>query len=632
MQYMNQNLGKAMKFSHFLLLILIAACSPDSKERETEKNSSTKVLSINSFNCQSDPISNNCRDIATLSVNYNASDNGDLDKITGTITSADLGMSQNMLLVDGNMQVALLRFSGATDVVITLTAEYGDSSEITATENIGEITINSAPTCTSPSLIQNFALNDNDGSIELIDIATCSDPESDQIALSNHLLNTSEFGDYSKTLNITDEFGLTTPYVITGNIERPNLTLSEFTNQIIEDPSSVGASVCFAPINQIFDETVVCDFIDEWHGFQYGSTQDTSLFSNIAPIDSAQGFTNFPVGKSLNEIVADFSAPYLPDNQVVTNPGNSTLAITATVERDPNGNYRNSNISGGFNLQGSATENTHIYCDNQTYLLPVSTISNTRSSHHTIDQTFIESIAIGNITQRISNCVATNNSGLNTLLEGEIEIVVTDLTNQNPVIVSVDGVTQGFEGIRTVVANVTDADDNLSTVKLRYRAAGSNNAWTESSLTQVNSTNNYTATLTFDYTSNLNESGTIEYQVIAQDSYGGQGMSTLTNTLFFANEITAQKIIKDEITLATNKFPTCFDCTFSNPATGSSVGPFDGLFSDQLSANHAYEYNGEQRSVANMAILENSVNGTSYDFHEIPLGSVSQIRADIQNN
>ena len=627
MQQINHSLGKAIKLCNVLLLMLIAACNSD----DTESNVKIQIptLSIDSFNCQSDPVSNNCRDIGLLSVEFNVSGDSGVNQVTGVITSAELGLSQNMLLVDSKMQIALMSFSGANDVIMTLSLINSESSLTTAVESIGVITVNTAPTCITPLLIQNFELNENAGSAELIDITACSDPESDQIVLSNHLLNTTEFGDYSQTLSVVDEFGLTSNYIITGNVARPNLTQSEFTSQIINDPASVGASSCFEPINQIFDETVVCDFGDEWHGLQYGSTLNSSQFSNIAPTDSAQGFTNVPVGPSLEEILENFTAPYLPDNQVVVIPGDSTVAIVATIERQPNGNFTNSNISGGFNLQGSATENTHIYCENQTYILPFGSISNTRSSHHTIDQRFIENIAK---TQKISDCVATNNSGIQTVLEGEIDIVVTDLTNQNPIVVSTAGMTQGFEGNRTVVANVTDADGNLATVKLRYRIADSNNAWTESSLIQLNSSNNYTATLAFDYGSNLDENGTIEYQVIALDSFGGQGTSILTNTVFFANESTAQNTIEDEISLDPNKFPTCFDCTFSDPVTGSLLGPIDGLYRNQLSENYAYEYNGEQRSVTSMENLANSVSGTGYDFHEIPSGTVSQIRADIENN
>lgn len=631
MRYMNHNLNKSMKFVIVLLLILIAACSPDSKETET--NNSTKEISINSFNCQSDPLSNSCRDIGILSIDYSTSHNEDLEQVTGIIKSAELGLTSDMMTVDGKIQVALLNFSGATDVIVTLYAQYNDSSSISVSENIGIITVNSAPTCASPSLIQNFILNDNNGSTELIDIETCSDPESDQITLSNQQINTSVSGEYTNTIDISDEFGLTTHYIITGNIERPNLTLSEFTKQIIENPTSVGASSCFKPINQVFDETVVCDFVDEWHGFQYGSAYDTSQFSNIARTDSAQGFTNLSLNKSLSEIVAGFSFSYLPDNQAVAIPGNSTVAITATIERDPNGNFINSNISGSFNLQGFATENSHIHCENNTYILPVSYSSNTRSSHHTIDEEFIKNIAQ---TQRISNCISTNNSGFQTVLEGQIDIVVSDITNQNPVVNSVVGLTQGFEGIRTITANVTDSDSNLSMVKLRYRAAGSNNAWIEIDLLQQNFTNNFIASLTFDYLSNLNENGTIEFQVIAQDSFGGQGKSTLSSTLFFANENTAQTIIEDEISQDPNKLLTCVDCTFTTPDSGrvmgSVIGPFDALFRDPSLANHVYEYNGEKRSASSMTTLETSVSGTNYAFHEIPIGTVSQIRTNIQNN
>jgi len=611
-----------------LVLSTLFGCNSDSS---TDSNiNKVPIISIQNFTCLSESQTNVCRDVGTLVVEFKVRDSdNNIATVQGEISSKSLGVTQNMDLVDGKLQVNLLNFSGIDDLELKVTVSDELMLSSFDVSSIGTVSANLSPTCNKPTLDQNFDYNANGGSVALIDISSCSDSESDQIILLNNILDTKISGNYTQTITVVDKFGSSTDYLISGNVAPANLTTAEFINQLIASPNAVGADSCFLPINRVFDEVVICDFSGEWHGFQYQSNQNTSSFANIALVDSAQGFHNFLAASTLTEIVSGYNPNSLPDNQVVLNPVNESIAITATIDREPNGNFINSIISGKFSLQGAATENSTVSCENQSYILPVNITSGSRSSFHSIDQLFVENIAQ---TLRISNCIATNASGIQTPLEGDIDIVVNDISNQNPQINSVTGITQGFEGVRTVVADITDPDGNLSMVSLRYRIAASNAEWVEIPLVQQAATNLYSASVTFDYITNLDEVGRIEYQIAALDSFGGQTLSALTNTQFFANEATAQSIINNEINLDANKTASCFDCNYVDPASGATIGPFDALYIDTSQVNHAYEYNGENRTAAEMANLAASVAGTIYNFHEIPIGTISQIRTDIQNN
>jgi len=406
-----------------------------------------------------------------------------------------------------------------------------------------------------------------------------------------------------------------------------NLTAQEFSSQLQADPSSVGADSCFDPINLAFDEVVVCDFNNEWIGFQYGSNVDTSGFDNTALAQTAQGFVNLIPNISLVSIVSGFVKTDLPDNYVplVMLIGPSDVVINASIQQDFNGNFSNFILSpDGFILEGDATENSVISCENGSVTLPVNQSTGVRESTHTINQLFVEQLGQ---TTVIAGCVVTNTNGLSTTAEGSIEVTYINVANQAPQINSLTGIVEGFEGVRTISANVTDFDDNIASVVFRFRNQSSTEVWNETTLINIVGTDDFSANVTFSYNSNVDNAGLSEYQVIAIDSEGAQDQSVLSSVLSYANESTAQSTIESELNADINKSILCVDCTL---LTGT-LGPFDAVY-DIVQSRFIYEYNGEQRSAADMQLLEDSLAGTGISFLEIPLGSVNSIITFIQNN
>jgi hypothetical protein len=424
-----------------------------------------------------------------------------------------------------------------------------------------------------------------------------------------------------------------------------NLNTQEVAEQLKATP--VIFDSCQDPIVQQFDESVVCDLNNERLGIQYNSSVDTSSFTNVAQAGAAQGFIKLPKGTNLADMLSGVSLPLVKDNQVSATPGTPGVEITASADRDLAGNYSNVVIEGGFNLEGNGTENTTISCENGTYMLPQTSSSSTgtRSSTHSLDQAFVENVGQ---TTSISNCKATNANGLITNLEGTIAITINDAINNNPTLsnlsftpYSINGVS-GFEGDATISVDAVDPDanvgDDVTTVELRYRTAGSNDAWTQVPLTKQTGTHTWTASVPFGYINNsdstdgdnLTDDGTIEYQIVANDNYGGVGTSSLETQLFFANEATADEIIQQEVDADPNKISVCYNCT--GTINGNVVGPFDALlFSLGAGANTAYEYNGEGRTSQEMNDLKTSYEVGSNIFYEIPQGSISSIRTNIQN-
>ncbi len=614
--------------STVLSLTFITACGSDDTVQESSNQPPT--IRILNTSCSTSLIDNTCRDIGLLIINLTANDQDNESlTISGNISSASLSESRNISAEADYWQVDLNGFGGVSDLILTVTATDPSGATGRSEINVGVIDENQPPVCSDISPVQDYINDQPASTIELIDPSRCEDPELDQFELLNNTLDITLDGDYSQTVTVIDDYAAQTSYNFSGTISPRDLTVDEVSSELIRSPDAIGATDCFTPINPIYDEIVVCDFAGEWLGIQYDSLIDTSGFDNVAPASSAQGFSNLPSGTSLIEILQGYSRPSLPDNQVVNNPGSNDIAITATIDRDPTGGYSNFNLSASsFNLEGASSENSIISCENGTYSLPVSQVTGTRGSSHTIDQNFVETIGS---SIRISNCIATNQNGLTTLLEGDIDITVNQVTNNNPIINSFSGISSGFEGVRTIIANVTDVDSNLDRVTLRYRIAGSIAAWTEVQLPNIATTDNFQNTVSFAYQSNLDDSGLIEYQLLADDTLGGRATSAVSSVSFNAIEATAQAIIEDEVTNDPLKIVNCFDCTILD-ATGNVLGPFDAVFADASGNNQVYEYNGEGRSAADMTNIANSLTMNGYSFYEIPISTVAVMRANIQAN
>jgi hypothetical protein len=540
-----------------------------------------------------------------------------------------LSLSREISAVGDYWQVELDGFGGASDLVLSVTVTDPALATVSRQIQLGPVDKNEPPICENITPVQDFINSESGDSIALIDINNCQDPEADQFSLQDNLLDITMDGDYQQTVLAIDQYGAQSQYTFSGTITPRDLTGEQFAAALIDNPSAIAADSCFEPVNRLYDELVICDYSGDWLGIQYNSTVDTSGFSNVALSGSAQGFINLSPGNSLDTILGSFSRPPLPNNQAVSNPGRSDIVITASIDRDPLGVFSNFSLSAtGFVLEGSATESSQVSCDGGRYILPVSAISGERSSIHTINRDFVETIAV---STRITDCVATNLANQQTLLEGDIDIAVNQLSNENPVINSVSGINPGFEGSRTVVAEVTDVDNNIDTVSLRYRGAGTLDAWTEVSLVNAVLVDQYQAVINFNYQTNLAESGSIEYQVVASDSFGGQATSNLLTVIFDANEITAQAIIEEEITADPLKIEVCFDCTFID-ATGNLLGPFDALFNDAGGNNYVYEYNAEGRTATEMTALANSLAIIGYSFYEIPISPIVDLRTNIRAN
>ena len=161
------------------------------------------------------------RDIGQVMVSFTVDDvdeGADNLITTGTISSAALDLSTDLVLVDGKLQGSLIGFADSDDVVVSLMVMDSESGTASQQAALVQIDLNEAPSCSDVQTVQDYDYGFNSGSVELINLDNCDDPESDLVSASDNYLNTYVAGAYSQKVVISDLYDAPLEYTISGTV------------------------------------------------------------------------------------------------------------------------------------------------------------------------------------------------------------------------------------------------------------------------------------------------------------------------------------------------------------------------------------------------------------------------------